>query len=94
VLFPKDYIISNTVVKCQQEALTGENASFDGEELVPMGYPLKCTIKYIHNRFEGIPWGKSIRVASLRQAEVNTESFLSLYNIYPESWISNTGLTA
>ena len=47
-----------------------------------MGYPLECTIKYIHNRFERIPRGKRIRIAPLCHAEVDTESFLSLYNIY------------
>jgi hypothetical protein len=62
--------------------LTGENASFEGEELVAMRHPLKRTIKYIHNRFERIPRGKRIWVASLGHAEVNTESFFSLYNIF------------
>lgn len=53
-----------------------------------MGHRLKRTIEYIHNRFEYIPWGERIRVASLSHAEVNTESFLSLYNIYRGSVIS------
>jgi hypothetical protein len=47
-----------------------------------MGHRLKRTIEYIHDRFECIPRGERIRVASLRHAKVKTESFLSLYNIY------------
>ena len=78
----KKYI--NTV-KCHLKVLTSENASFDGKELVPMGHPLECTIKYIHNRFERIPRGKRIRIAPLCHAEVDTESFLPLYNIYRKS---------
>jgi hypothetical protein len=52
-----------------------------------MRHRLKRTIESIHNRFERIPRGERIRVASLRHAEVKTEPFLSLYNIYRGSVI-------
>jgi len=84
VLFPNTLI---TVVKCQLKEQTSENSSLDGKKLVPMRHRLKCMIKEVHNRFECIPWGERIRVASLRHAEIDTGSFLSLYNIYRGSVI-------